>query len=97
LTKIVPNNLGRDFLPTQQIGLRSEHLVPSDDATTVVKGKLELVENLGEYALVHLIATGGAESIAKTDPPENRKRQASGVQCEVLTGPIFRYRNRVAR
>ncbi|MEM7259643.1 MAG: TOBE domain-containing protein, partial [Pseudomonadota bacterium] len=37
----------------------------------IVEGTLELVENLGEYALVHLRTATGVEFIAKTEtPPE---------------------------
>ena len=57
-----------------QVGLRPEHLIPADDAAAVVHGKLDLVENLGEYALVHLITATGVEFIAKTEkPPEVAK------------------------
>jgi len=35
----------------------------------VVAGRLELVENLGEYALVHLKTESGVEFIAKTEKP----------------------------
>jgi len=63
--------LGRNITNEMQIGLRPEHLIVSDSANAVVEGKLELVENLGEYALVHLLTPSSIEFIAKTEsPPE---------------------------
>ncbi len=61
--------LGRELGANEQVGLRPEHLVPCDDNVAAVQGKLELVENLGEYALVHLVTTTGIEFIAKTEKP----------------------------
>jgi multiple sugar transport system ATP-binding protein/alpha-glucoside transport system ATP-binding protein len=52
--------------------------VPSD-TNVVVEGKLDLVENLGEYALVHLITAAGTEFIAKTEkPPQQAKGETIG-------------------
>ena len=66
--------LGRTIDPSLQVGLRPENLSPADDVNAVVYGKLELVENLGEYALVHLSTATGVEFIAKTEkPPEGAK------------------------
>ena len=61
--------LGRDMTATMQVGFRPEHLTVSDAAGTVVEGTLELVENLGEYALVHLMTASKVEFIAKTEKP----------------------------
>ena len=52
-----------------QVGLRPEHLYLTDSENTVVEGTLELVENLGEYALVHLLTPSNTEFIAKTEKP----------------------------
>ena len=66
--------LGREVGAGIQVGLRPEHLVPCDAGSAVVQGKMELVENLGEYALVHMVGTNGAEFIAKTEkPPQGEK------------------------
>ena len=63
--------LGKTLNADMQIGLRPEHLSVTDAGNAVVEGKLELVENLGEYALVHLKTATGVEFIAKTErPPE---------------------------
>ena len=66
--------LGRDISADMQVGLRPEHLVVTDAANAVVEGTLELVENLGEYSLVHLLTPSNVEFIAKTEkPPEVAK------------------------
>jgi len=63
--------LSRELVANEQVGLRPEHLDPCDAGSAVLKGKLELVENLGEYALVHMTTESGVEFIAKTEkPPE---------------------------
>ena len=35
----------------------------------LISASLELVENLGEYALVHMVTAGGRELIVKMDKP----------------------------
>jgi multiple sugar transport system ATP-binding protein/alpha-glucoside transport system ATP-binding protein len=66
--------LGRELVAEQDVGLRPEHLIPASDNLSVIAGKLELVENLGEYALVHMVTTTGVEFIAKTEkPPQQAK------------------------
>ena len=73
------NALGKELSTTQQVGLRPEHMEVTDAANAVVEGRLELVENLGEYALVHLISANGIEFIAKTEkPPEAAKGDTIG-------------------
>jgi len=73
------SQLGRDVSPDMQIGLRPEHLVETDPANAVVEGTLELVENLGEYALVHLLTPSKVEFIAKTEkPPAGAKGSTIG-------------------
>jgi len=66
--------LGREVADGQEVGLRPEHLVVAKGAKIVVEGRLELVENLGEYALVHLISNNGVEFIAKTEKPPAAKK-----------------------
>jgi len=56
------------------IGIRPEHLVPCDKASANVSGKLELVEQLGEYALLHLITEDGKAITTKLDKPPTEKR-----------------------
>ena len=55
----------------QIVGLRPEHLRICDQDQAVVSGNLELVEQLGEYALAHLKTKKGADFIVKMQrPPE---------------------------
>lgn len=55
------------------IGLRPEHMVETTAKGAWISGTLELVENLGEYALVHMKSESGAEFIAKMDSAPNAK------------------------
>jgi len=69
---LAPSNsavFGIDIRSDVQVGLRPEHLIESDPASAVVEGTLELVENLGEYALVHLLTASKVEFIAKMEKP----------------------------
>lgn len=69
--------LGRELAQDEQVGLRPEHLVPVDEGSSVISGKWDLVENLGEYALIHLTTDTGVEFIAKTEkPPVQAKGEA---------------------
>ena len=61
--------IGAKLLDSQTIGMRPEHLTIASAGKAVVEGKLELVENLGEYALAHLITAAGTEFIAKVEKP----------------------------
>ncbi|SFR55199.1 alpha-glucoside transport system ATP-binding protein [Yoonia tamlensis] len=66
--------LGKDLPSSQEVGLRPEHLTVCDAANAVVSGKLDIVENLGEYAMVHMITDSGVSFIAKTEkPPQAHK------------------------
>ena len=51
------------------VGIRPEHLKATTAAKALVSAPLELVENLGEYALVHMVTEGGQELIVKMDKP----------------------------
>ena len=51
------------------VGIRPEHLKATTAAKALVSAPLELVENLGEYALVHMVTGGGRELIVKMDKP----------------------------
>lgn len=63
--------LDRDVSDAQFIGLRPEHMLLADKSNATVSGQLELIENLGEYVLAHLVSPGGVEFIVKleTAPP----------------------------
>jgi ABC-type sugar transport system ATPase subunit len=81
-TDLSPNAtkvLGNEVPATQEVGLRPENMIETTADKAVVEGRLELVENLGEYALVHLITASGIEFIAKTEkPPKAAKGETIG-------------------
>ncbi|WP_368187088.1 ABC transporter ATP-binding protein [Aestuariibius sp. HNIBRBA575] len=58
-----PRALGGDDF----IGIRPEHLRVCDPERAIVSGKIELVEQLGEYALVHMTGPQGADFIVKME------------------------------
>ena len=59
---------------TRQVGIRPEHFEKCAAKDAVVKGSLDLIENLGEYALVHLTTETGVEFIAKMDAAPKEKK-----------------------
>ena len=81
-TDLSPNAtkvLGKEVPAAQEVGLRPENMIETIADKAVVEGRLELVENLGEYALVHLITASGIQSIAKTEkPPKAAKGETIG-------------------
>jgi len=83
--------LGRDIAANEHVGLRPEHLTPvKAGGAPVVEGRLELVENLGEYALVHLVTASGVEFIAKTEkPPKQAKGETIGFTIKPALAHIF--------
>lgn len=74
LAKSAKKILGQTISDNTQVGIRPEHLVISTAAKAVVSGRLELVENLGEVALVHLLTESGVDFIAKTEKPPKQKK-----------------------
>ena len=69
-TELLPEKAG-SFAEGDAVGVRPEHLKLADGADGIVKGRLELVEQLGEYALAHMTMEHGTEFIAKLErPPE---------------------------
>ncbi len=74
----VANNNGTDIT-----GIRPEHLRECIPSEAIVQGKLELVEQLGEYALVHLLSPQGVEFIAKMEhPPKVAKGETIGFTAD---------------
>ncbi len=51
------------------IGIRPEHLRLCGEGEGAIRARLELVEQLGEHALAHMIAEDGSEFIAKLESP----------------------------
>ena len=75
LSKANAAALGIPTKPGLTIGIRPEHFRTTTAARSLVSATLELVENLGEYALVHMLTTDGNEVIVKMDSPP---RQSAG-------------------
>jgi multiple sugar transport system ATP-binding protein/alpha-glucoside transport system ATP-binding protein len=71
-------------------GIRPEHLRECDPSDAIVNGRLELVEQLGEYALAHLVSPNGVEFIAKMEhPPKQPKGET--IHFNALPGLIHRF------
>ena len=82
--------LGREVDDNIQLGIRPEHLQVTTAAKAVVSGNLELVENLGEVALVHLTTPSGQEFIAKTEkPPKVKKGELMHFACDKSLAHYF--------
>ena len=58
------------------LGIRPEHFIVVPTGSGVIQGKPNLVEPLGEYALVHCETVRGSPFIVKTTDPENIKKGA---------------------
>ena len=61
------NNANVELADGQVLGIRPEHLVPAGDSDGWLAGTVELVENLGEYVLVHLTTAQGTGFVAKME------------------------------
>ena len=82
--------LGTQLSGNVEVGMRPEHLDVADHSNAVVEGTLELVENLGEYALVHLRTATGVEFIAKTEkPPQVAKGATVGFGIDAGLSHLF--------
>jgi len=65
------------------IGIRPEHLRSCELGQAIVCGQIELVEQLGEYALVHLTGDQGAEFIVKMEhAPTEGKGTVIGLNAK---------------
>ena len=69
MDRSVATELGAIMAPGTTIGVRPEHLRSRAAGKALFSARLELVENLGEYALAHLLTDDGIEVIAKMDSP----------------------------
>ena len=68
------------------IGIRPEHLYICDPGNALITAQLELVEQLGEYVLLHMQTDEGVEFTAKSEHPP-----------EVAKGGIIGFTTRAAR
>ncbi len=78
--------LNREVTSNMEVGLRPEHLTIADGSNKIVEGTLELVENLGEYALVHLLTPTNVEFIAKIEKPPTEPKGSTisfGIKPEL--------------
>ena len=64
---------GRELINSRAdiLGIRPEHFIVVPTGSGVIQGKPNLVEPLGEYALVHCETVRGSPFIVKTTDPEN--------------------------
>lgn len=58
----------------EQLGVRPEHMVECAASEALLEGSLELIENLGEYALVHMTTAQGTEFIVKMEKAPTVKK-----------------------
>jgi alpha-glucoside transport system ATP-binding protein len=56
------------------IGIRPEHLRACELDQAIISGRIELLEQLGEYVLVHLTSENGTEFIAKMEHAPAEKK-----------------------
>lgn len=82
---------GRDISASKvTVGIRPEHMRAATAADAFVSGKLELVEKLGEYALVHMLDGSNNPIIAKFDlPPENASGDTLYFACDPNVLHVF--------
>ena len=82
LAKDTAKALGVTAGPGKMVGIRPEHFRTTTSAKALVSAKLELVENLGEYALAHMLTAAGEEIIVKMETPP---KQAAGEMIHLIT------------
>ena len=83
LSAAIAKAIGIQTKAGMTIGIRPEHFKTTTAAKSLVSATLELVENLGEYALVHMLTADGNEVIVKMDTPP---KQASGEVMHLTVG-----------
>ena len=65
------------------LGIRPEHLFPATGSDAMLSATPDLIENLGEYALVHCKTGAGTEFILKTTSMARYKKgEALGLRAE---------------
>ena len=72
------------------LGVRPEHLHVCDHESALVSGKLELIEQFGEYALAYLATDSGTEFTVKLDvPPFDRVGRRMSFDTSARSMHIF--------
>ncbi|MEL6475856.1 MAG: sn-glycerol-3-phosphate ABC transporter ATP-binding protein UgpC [Pseudomonadota bacterium] len=80
LAPSAPEGLGGEAM----IGIRPEHLRVCGAEDALLTARLELVEQLGEYALAHMVCESGAEFIAKMEAaPAGAKGSRLGFTADL--------------
>lgn len=51
------------------VGIRPEHLQTCKEPSSIISGTLEVIEQLGDYVLAHMVREDGVEFVAKMDYP----------------------------
>ena len=62
-----PNNLSIGPGGEVLVGIRPEHLTASTEANAILSGRLELVEQLGDHALAHMMRADGETFVVKME------------------------------
>jgi ABC-type sugar transport system ATPase subunit len=58
---------GQVLAADETMGIRPEHLLPCDTDKATITGTIELLENLGEYVLAHMVLESGTSFVAKIE------------------------------
>ena len=81
---------GQALGANEVLGLRPEHMVPCDASKGMITGKVELLENLGEYVLAHLVTAKGTGFVAKIERVDTLKN-GQDMSFTVLDQHIHRF------
>ena len=85
-----PAALKKKLDETTDLGIRPEHLTLCAEKSAIISGRLELVEQLGEYVLVHLETATGIELIAKMPAmPKQAKGEMMHFKAELELCHLF--------
>ena len=85
-----PAALKKKLDDTTDLGIRPEHLTLCSEKSAIISGRLELVEQLGEYVLVHLETATGTELIAKMPAlPKQAKGEMLHFKAELDLCHLF--------
>lgn len=72
------------------VGMRPENIRITDESNSLISARLELVENLGEYALAYLTTQDGVSITAKVEQaPEEKPGQQLHLTCDAALLHVF--------
>jgi len=75
---------------TEVMGMRPEHMLPCAPKDASITGTVELLENLGEYILAHLVTKTGTEFVAKIERVDSLKT-GQEMSFQVLDKNIHKF------